>query len=480
MTTTLIRKISLLTFVFTQLNTHAQSEGYYKLNLNSPQQKIWGLGVEIQLDAIGSGNSGLPHKVTAIPHDLIPSERNRLYKDLLKGFRYCRLAMGLYFRGLDSSQKRIIERYPNQLNDLKELIKESGMEGISMEYWSCAPAWKTTNSYIGGSLKSSEPSFLNSFGNALVDDVTYLQKNGIKISMWGLQNEPAIKDIGGLQINGAPSQSYSHCYYSVNQYYLAFKSVAPKIRAAVPNAKIMVDSWDANSGPYGKKIMQDALLLNYIDAWVYHRVGANSNQVIEESRSYLSNTFNKPVYQNEFEYQHPTNDSLCLNTAQNIMNWFTFTNSPTWFWLHALKPTYNAEASGYSLGFWRPSDDDNFEQKKQIAKGCWDYNPQNFNAIAGFLKYMPWNARRYSVQEDTTRQDNRILAYKTPAGKMVFVLTNRSGNPFTFHIQQPSIHKMKGHRYTPSKRDIELGVIAGNTIHPIVPNMSIEFWVEQE
>ena len=72
-----------------------------------------------------------------------------------------------------------------------------------------------------------------------------------------------------------------------------------------------------------------------------------------------------------------------VNTAQSIMNWMTFQNSPTWFWLHAaLKPTYNSEASaGYSLGFWRPYDDDDFTKYPNIAKGHWDYNPRNFNGI---------------------------------------------------------------------------------------------------
>src|SRR3712207_7321978 len=47
---------------------------------------------------------------------------------------------------------------------------------------------------------------------------------------------------------------------------------------------------------------------------------------------------------------------------RSIMNWMTFQGSPTWYWLHALKPTYNSEAAGYALGFWRPYDDDDFSK----------------------------------------------------------------------------------------------------------------------
>lgn len=456
-----------------------QSSGSYTVRLDDPQQVIWGLGVEIQNDAIGSGNHGMPDKVEAVPANLIPSERRRFYRHLLKGFRYCRLAMGLYFRGLDSSKQHIVERYPHQIADLKEMITRSGMEGISMEYWSPAPYWKSTNNYIGGTLKSGDPGFLNAFADALVKDVDYMQAHGIKVSMWGLQNEPGVGNPGNLSLGGGPPQSYSTCFYSADLYYKAFKAIAPKIRKTAPDALIMVDSWSGNTGIRGKKIQKDTALLRYVDAWVYHRIGSNSNRIMKEEPLYRNNTFGKPVFQNEFEYQHPSNDTLFANTAQNILNWFTFANSPTWFWLHALKPTYNVEASGYSLGFWRPKDDDDFSHYPQIKKGHWDYNPLNYNAIAGFLKYMPWDSRRYSVTEDSVRLDNRIMAFKTPSGRLVIVLTNRSGHPFTFDVHTGTNKRFTGHLYTASERNISLGTLKGETLHATVPDLGVEFWVER-
>jgi O-glycosyl hydrolase len=447
---------------------NAQNTGHYKVLMNQPQQIIWGLGVEIQNDAIGSGNKGLPDEVIAIPDNLVPSERTRLYSTMLKGFRYCRLAMGLYLRGTDAERKHIVERYPHQLGDLKELIRRSGMEGISMEYWSPAPYWKSTGQYIGGTLKSYDRLFLNDFGDALVSDVNYLKSNGIPISMWGLQNEPAI-----------PSQAYSHCHYSADDYVVTFKAVAPKIRAAIPGAKIMVDSWNGNVGETGKKIREDTSLMKYIDAWVLHRTGADANGAIDEGPALRSNTWNKPVFSNEYEYFKNTNDTLTINTAQNIMNWFTFANSPTWFWLHALKPTNNAEASGFSLGFWRPENDNDYTHSPQIKKGHWDYNAQNFNAIAGFLKYMPWNSQRYTVMEDVVRKDNRIMAYKTPAGKLVIVLTNRSASPFTFQVSTGSDRHFNGYRFTGAKRNVKMKRKHGETISATLAPLSIEFWVEK-
>jgi O-glycosyl hydrolase len=472
---------SCVVFCSTVVLAQNEQSGKYVFRLDKPEQIIWGLGVEIQNDAIGSGNRGLPDEVIAVPSNLVPSERKRFYKEILKGFRYCRLAMGLYFRGLDSTKSRVIERYPNQLNDLKEMIRESGMEGISMEYWSPAPYWKSTNSYIGGTLKQFDKPFLTSFANALVDDLSYMKRNGVKVSMWGLQNEPGVGDVGGLTLSKSGPQSYSHCVYSPEQYLQAFKVVAPIVKKALPpGALLIVDSHEGHTGEIGKKIREDKELLPLVDAWVYHRIGANSNRIIQESPMYKSNNFGKPVFQNEFEYQRPTNDTLFINTAQSVMNWFTFANSPTWYWLHALKPTYNVEASGYSLGFWRPEDDNDFTRSSQIKKGHWDYNPQNFNALAGFLKYMPWNSQRLHVEEDKVRQDNRILAYKTPANKLVFVVTNRTGSPFTFNISSTSKKTFRGYRYTAKIRNRAIGENKGGEMLAItVPHNVIEFWVEK-
>jgi hypothetical protein len=448
--------------------------GYYEFMYNQPRQVIWGLGVEIQNDAIGSNNLGLPDKVTAIPENLLPLERKRLYKEMLSGFRYCRLAMGLYFRGLDSSGKQMVQRYPGQLAGLKELINESGMEGISMEYWSPAPYWKSTGSFIGGTLRSFEPAFLHQFGQALAKDVQHLMNNGIKVSMWGLQNEALLlKD----------DLPYSHCWYQPANYYDAFKIVTPYIRAASPYTTIIADSWDAPVNKAADLIKEDSMALKQVDAWAMHRIGIDAGEVIKESGLIMSKSQGKPVLTNEFEYLVEqgayASDERCLNTAKTIMNWFVFVNSPTWFWLHALKPTYNAEASGFALGFWRPEDDNDYFKFGSIKKGHWDFNDKNFNAIAGFLKYMPWNSVRYEVKEDSIRVDQRILAYKTPENKVVLAFANSGKQPFTFKMSDLGKSKFNGFRYTPGERNRSVGVLMGETLAASVPSLSIEFWIEQ-
>ncbi|MEV4514385.1 hypothetical protein AB0K00_36170 [Dactylosporangium sp. NPDC049525] len=443
----------------------------YVIRHDQPRQTILGLGVEIQSDSIGSGNNGLPAATTSVPHDLVASERTRMYRDLLKirddrGFRYLRLALGLYLRGLDSTQKQIIGRWPTQLAELAELVAQSGIEGVSAEYWSPAPGWKSNGSYVGGTIASTDPGWLDQYGDAIVRDLQYLRDNGVPVKMFSLQNEPSIGSV-----------AYSCCTYSNDQYYKAFKAIAPKIRAEFPGIVIHADAENGQRGRGGALIRADATALSQVDGWSFHRIGSDSNDQLQNN--YTSDAAGKPVFSNEFEYQVPTSDWKMVNTAQSIMNWMTFQNSPTWFWLHALKPTYNSEASGYSLGFWRPYDDDDFTKYPTIAKGHWDYNPRNFNGIHGFVKYLPWNSVRYAVDEGTVRTEQRIMAWKTPQGKLVFAMTNRSLSTVTYTVDTGSVRSFQGQQYTPTARNTNLTDKTGPVLTLTLPPTSVQFWIER-
>lgn len=104
-------------FLFLSWGMNAQSikeeqlQGTVDIHTDQYKQTVWGIGFEIQSDAIGSGNTGLPEERHAVPHDLTPSERERFAKEMLDGFRYCRLAGGLYWRGLDAEKKYLMPRW---------------------------------------------------------------------------------------------------------------------------------------------------------------------------------------------------------------------------------------------------------------------------------------------------------------------------------------------------------------------------------
>jgi O-glycosyl hydrolase len=464
-------RIHALTLLFCAASAMAQTAaGRYTVRPDQPKQTIRGLGFEIQSDSIGSDNLGLPDKIVAVPHDLEPAERKRFYSEMLSGFRYCRLAMGLYLRGTDPDRKQVVERYPGQMRDLKEIQDAARIEGFAVEYWSPTPYWKSNGKYAGGTLKRFDPDFLSQFASALVEDVRYLQRNGLKVVQWGLQNEPPVDH-----------EKYSTCGYDGDQYYKAMKAVAPRIREAFPNVFIHADSWGGQSTAGSALIRRDPQLLKLVDGWTWHRIGADSNEQIQKAALFNDGAEGKQVFNNEFEYlEGAASDQRFVNTAQSIMNWFVFESSSTWFWLHALKPTYNAEASGYALGFWRPADDKDMSRLPGIKPGHWDYNRQNWNSLAGFLKYLPWDSVRLQVDEDQVRLDNRILAWKTPSGKLGVAVTNRSGQPFRFRIETGRASTFAGYRSTPREANVALGRSKGPELNPEVPDLAIEFWVERE
>lgn len=468
---------------------HLQSQtpatlGDYRVRSDRPQQVMKGLGFEIQSDSIGSGNAGMPDEVIAVPHDLIPSERTRFYTQMLHGFRYTRLAMGLYLRGTDADQKHIIQRYLGQMDDLRAMQQASGIQGFDVEYWSPAPFWKKNKSYYGGTIASTDPAFVSHFSDAMVQDVTYLLSHGLRVVQWGLQNEPGVSlqtQKSGASKSGDSAQAYATCSYSPEDYFTVLKATAPKVRALLPDVEIQAPSWDGPAGKYAGEIRKDPELLKNIDAWTWHQIGHNSNDEITLQSKYLQGADGKPVYENEFEYQ-PWDKSISIdgyfmNTGQSLMNWMVFENSPAWYWIHALKPVTNLEARGYALGFWRPPGDITMGIQPNLKPGHWDFNPYIWNAVAGFLKYLPWDATRLQVDESTARQDQRILVWRSKQGKLGIALSNRGPVPYTFVLTGIDATRLAGHRYTVTVLDQSLGEKKSHSQLSIaVPPQSFEFW----
>ena len=465
------------------LVAHAQAGGTYVIRAGQPQQVIKGLGFEIQSDSIGSGNAGMPDAVVAVPHDLTPTEKTRFYTQMLHGFRYSRLAMGLYLRGNDPEQKHIVERYAGQMEDLRTMQQVSGIEGFDVEYWSPAPFWKQNKTYYGGTIRQRDPAFVNAFSDAMVDDLKYLQAHGLKVAQWGLQNEPGVglptrKDQVRDTLDA--KQSYGTCFYSPEDYAAVLGVTAPKVRALLPNVEIHAPSWDGPAGPYASEIRKNPVLLKNIDAWTWHQIGHNSNDQVDFKDKYMQNADGKPVYQNEFEYQPWDAKKIAspfMNTGQALMNWMVFENSPTWFWLHALKPVTNLEATGYSLGFWRPAGPLTSNLRPSLEAGHWEFNPQNWNAIAGFLEYMPWDSTRLTVEEGMVQHDQRILVWRSSQGRLGIALSNRGTEPYTFHLSGAPAKAVKGHRFTQSALDVPLGDKAGRIFDITVAPESFEFWI---
>ncbi|MDA1068340.1 MAG: hypothetical protein O3C43_17770, partial [Verrucomicrobia bacterium] len=303
------------------------------------KQVIWGLGFEIQSDSIGSGNHGLPENRVAVPHDLTPSERQRLYTEMLQGFRYCRLAGGLYWRGLDPEEKFMRPRWPEQLVELREMLQVAGVEGLSFEYWSPAPYWKANRSYVGkgredpfNTLRCFGPEFANDpeykgdvdrflfdFAAAVVTDIKTLRAAGIPTLQWGLQNEPHVSNA-----------HYSACRYPDSLAFVrAYRAVASAIRKYDSRILLFADTENAFPNKIGPA-MNDLEIAGLVDAYVVHTIGAPSENVREVHAKIRAELPWRPWFQNEYEYlTGGATAERCLNTVQHILNSFQVAENPT-------------------------------------------------------------------------------------------------------------------------------------------------------
>lgn len=472
--------------------------GEYRIDLNDKQQTILGLGVEIQSESLGSGNTmdenNLQHSV---PHDLTEDERQRLYTDMLSGFRYMRLAGGLFYRGTDAEQKHLVPHWDTQDEELAELLQVSGIEGFNFEFWSPTPYFKSTGQYHGGHLKcfsedweyaaskvgqetyeEEKQKFLEEFADTIIADFLRMRAAKLPVVQFSLQNEPPLTGVYG---------TYSFCTYTEQEYYETCKVVLPRLKAAFPDLFIHAPSWDGQHAGSSQLIKEDEDTLACVDAWSHHTVGYNADYMLTNREHLNDGTVGLPVINTEFEYQ-PGNftgqyDFRFVNTAQAIMNWMVFENSPTWFWLHCLKPLGNEESLGYGLGYWRKSGDTAiYSVGNEVEQQHWDYNYPNFNALRGFLKYMPWDSTRYGVKEDEIRNDQRIMAWKSPEGQLAFAVTNRSDMSFRFNVDTTLEGvTFDGYRLTSNSKDfIPLGTKTGAQISTTLEPYTIEFWVQRE
>ena len=194
--------------------------------------------------------------------------------------------------------------------------------------------------------------------------------------------------------------------------------------------------------------------------------------------------------------------------------------------LHPQQPFKPPSRQGYGLTWWRPWDDNN-SSMPDLPKGHWKVNEYNWpvrlrpsrpstpypgaapplltpfapQALEGFVKYMPWDSIRYSVDEQTLLKDNRILAFKTPNTTLTggggprhafktapnswgVIVTNRKQlDAFTYEIgfDDGVAHTLKRHRYGPGLVDAAAGTVhvpAGKTVNATLPPLTAEFWLE--
>ena len=302
-------------------------------------------------------------------------------------------------------------------------------------YWSPPPGWKDNRSYYGGTLASFAPAFLSSFAESAVRDVAYLRANGLRVTWWGLQNEPYFsgaqanatcppanetqrRAFVGAQAGGGAARRrfpYAQCSYTQCSYYHAFMACAKKIRAYDASIRIHANSWSGQLG--AAPVALDPAGLALVDAFTQHTVNCPSAKTYGNATRTWS--YGKPVFTNEMEYQLGSrlagSAEGTVAAVNTFLNTLTFKDSPTGvIILHAIKPTTNLESLGYGWAWWRPTGSNASAAFPALQEQHWTPNFWTWNSVAPFTKTVPWNSWRLSVMEDRQRVHQRVVAFETP------------------------------------------------------------------
>lgn len=177
--------------------------------------------------------------------------------------------------------------------------------------------------------------------------------------------------------------------------------------------------------------------------------------------------------------------------------------------------------------YWRPYNDTNFSPTHfpDLAAGHFTPIDDNLNALAGFVRYMPWDSVRVEVKESEQHGDYRTLAYlfdpaaalwlhgvegrthytgpragrdaaaRAAATHLGFALTNR-GNATSFNYNIALLGMsvppagtapvFAGFAFSPSQRDVALGNVTARldawghwALEVAVQPLQIQFWVQQ-
>lgn len=480
------------------------------------RQQVQGYHFELQGDYIGpsDGNQGSDYS-RALPYDLKPGERRRMAL-LFNGSYSLRLALGLYYRGVRSTngtsglQDGIGPRLPDQRKHLYDFIQTAGMAGIAPEYWSPAPHWKTSSNVTGStatgfaggtlwagganartvtldSIRGSDPTGyaaqISAFTDAILADLEDLHshpKYPMRVVAFGLQNEP-------LGVDAV----YGSCLYPVGGtlYVDVLKSLIPKIRNSTklsswggnPNTvDIHATSWGGPSDGIGTAIVADATalstgktVLQELAYWTYHSIGAQNTdanitltstgnsstsggQPYYAYRITATNPNGTPVAGNEYEFFNSlSRPAQFANLVMTWLNNMNFMRAPLITLIHAGKPSTDPTADRYALTSWRVPGDNGapVDYASGIDYGEFAINDVNYNAAKPFIQWLK-GAQYLLVQERVYSATKRVGAFFDSTGRLIVIALNSgtSTAPMTIAIG-PQARTMRALTYSATARD---------------------------
>jgi hypothetical protein len=487
-------------------------------------------------------------QVGGLLKELTTSERTRFATDLLgygNGFRAIRWAGGLHqHRARTADGKELQKMYHagtltgTQVADsededtlLLNAISASGKAiEIWYEEWGSGHFWKTSGVFNeAGTINYPDPvadptgyaAYVTAFATAFFNNMKRVDQAGFKITRNRFFNE-----VGNLSQGYYPHNEFSSAVTNDVNFFVDFveEVIALCDAHTWTNTTAAAIRHGAQSylGANGLGATELAASPSFsrLNDWLMHHItkfAADGQTVTATIGGTSTQKAGRPVNINEHEFFDAVRNALLASSgtitsvssvnvtgqganAENYMfaniglvflrNLMLNAATTHMLMIHAAKPTYDGDDNlGYVLANWRSTlngtNNTGYSGFNSLSVGHWDYYPTNWNAVAGFLKYIPWNAKVMFVEKWEVGVGQAVVCFKHPTtGKLIYVAVNRTASAMTVRafggIKSDGTNKtFAGRRFTQSARDTVLTSINAQNIDTSVPAYSIEFWTEQ-
>lgn len=289
---------------------------------------------------------------------------------------------------------------------LKKIVALNPAIKIMGSPWS-PPTWmKTNNSFVGGSLK---PEYYAVYAQYFVKYIQAMKAEGITIDAITIQNEPL-----------HPGNNPSLLMYANEQADFIKNHLGPAFQSASINTKIIIYDHNADRPDYPISILNDAAAKQYVDGSAFHLYGGDISALTQVKNAHPD----KNIYFTEQWVGAPGNfagdlkwhiETLIIgatrNWSRNVLEWNL-----------AADPNNDPHTQGGCTECLGAITIGNSNVTRNVA----------YYIIAHASKFV----RPGSVRIATGNlNDLPNVAFKTPGGKKVLIVLNRSSGIQTFNIK---------------------------------------------
>jgi glucosylceramidase len=290
---------------------------------------------------------------------------------------------------------------------LKEILAINPHIRILGSPWS-APAWmKTNQNSKGGTLK---PEFYGAYAEYFVKYIQAMKAEGIPIDAVTVQNEP---------LN--PKNTPSMVVFAAQEDTFIAKYLGPAFQKAGIDTKILLYDHNADAPSYPLSILADHEANRFVDGIAFHLYGGDVSALTKVHDEYP----NKNLYLTEQSVTEAPGDPLGIAAA---VTWVMVGATRNWsrnvlLWNLAADPNNGPHTNnGGCTGCRGAITLEGNKVTRNVA----------YYTVAHFSKFVPPGSVRIGSNELEQLGD---VAFRTPDGKIVLVLSNTANFPTTVSVR---------------------------------------------